>query len=796
MKRLRLELELVLPGAPHTQDACVARLRELLRAKVGVEDSHAVEPAEGQPGQLCIHYDPAVLSVAEVRALVRRSGVALSRRYAHVRAQLRPMHARRARSLESRLRRVPGVLEASVSPDGAAEVELDRTVGEESALERELSRISAAAPHEEGHEEAGVGVELAAAGAAGALLLAGWLAAQVLTVARGWSLAAYLAAYALAGAFTARDVVASLRARRLEIDLLMLAAALGAAALGAWAEGALLLVLFNAGHALEHYAMGRARRAITALAELAPETALVRREGGEEEVPVEELRLGDVALVKPGERVPADGFVLAGESAVDQSPITGESIPALKRPVADPRRAAAAPLSLEAAHRVFAGAINGEGALEVQVTARAEESTLARVVEMVNEAEAGKSPTQKLTERFERRFVPAVLMLVSALLLAFLVVDEPFSASFYRAMAVLVAASPCALAIATPSAVLSGVARAARGGVLIKGGRALEALGRASAFAFDKTGTLTAGRPRLTDLVPASDVSEAELLRTAAAVERLSHHPLAAAVVRAAVERAGEEELPAATGMESLTGRGLRATVEGEAVLLGKLELFDASQGPPPPERLVAGVRRLEADGRTTVVVRRGTRYLGVLGLMDTPRPAARPTLEALRALGARRLILLSGDNQRVAEAMGRALGIDDARGGLLPEDKVVAVRRLSAGGGVAMVGDGVNDAPAMAAATVSIAMGAAGSDVALETADVALMSEDLAQIPFAVGLSRRASAVIRQNLVLSLGVVALLIPATILGLGIGPAVALHEGSTLVVVMNALSLLAYRERSR
>ena len=573
----------------------------------------------------------------------------------------------------------------------------------------------------------------------------------------------------------------------------MLVAAAGAAALGKWPEGALLLFLFSLGHALEHYAMGRAKRAIEALAELAPRTALVRRDGSVREVPVEDLVIGDTVVVKPNERLPADGFVVAGRSSVDQAPVTGESVPVDKEPVPDRAQAAAQPDKLPSQHRVFAGTINGPGAMEICVTRLSADTTLAKVVQMVSDAETQKSPTQRFTDRLERVFVPCVLGFVILLLFAWVVVDEPFRDSFYRAMAVLVAASPCALAIATPSAVLSGMARAARGGVLIKGGGPLESFGALSALAFDKTGTLTEGRPRITDVVPANGVREEQLIAVAVAVESLSDHPLAAAIARDGHQFLNGTPVPVAADVKSLTGRGVEAKVDGETVLIGKAEMFGSNGVAALSDEMTQAIERLRLLGRTTMVVRMGEHDLGAIGLMDTPRAAAKATIERLKALGIRRMIMISGDNQRVAEAIAADVGIDEAWGDLMPEDKVEAIKRLRDEMPVAMVGDGVNDAPALASATVGIAMGAAGSDVALETADVALMADNLAHLPFAVGLSRSTRSIIRQNLVVSLGVVALLIPATILGLGIGPAVAAHEGSTLIVVFNALRLLVYRD---
>ena len=576
----------------------------------------------------------------------------------------------------------------------------------------------------------------------------------------------------------------------------MLVAAAGAAALGAFAEGALLLFLFGLGHALEHYMMGRAKRAIEALAELAPDKAAVRRDGQTTEIPVEELLVGDIVIVRPNERLPADGFLIKGSSAINQAPVTGESIPVDKEPVADVEAARAKPDAVEATSRVFAGTINGAGAIEIEVTRRSNESALAKVVKMVSEAETQKSPTQRFTDRFERVFVPAVLGLSFILLFAWVVVDEPFRDSFYRAMAVLVAASPCALAIATPSAVLSGVARAARGGVLVKGGAPLENLGSLKAIAFDKTGTLTEGRPRITDVVPVEGASEENLLALAVAVEDLSDHPLAQAIVKDGRERLGRRELPEATDLKSLTGRGVTATVDGETVWIGKAEMFGVEGIPTLNAAATDAIATLRENGRTTMVVRKGDKDIGAIGLMDTPREAAKVALKRLREMGITRMIMISGDHQKVADAIAKDVGLDEAWGDLMPEDKVAAIKKLAGEDKVAMVGDGVNDAPAMASATVGIAMGAAGSDVALETADVALMADDLAHLPFAVGLSRHTRGIILQNVFVSLGVVAFLVPATILGLGIGPAVAMHEGSTLLVVFNALRLLAYRDPAK
>ena len=624
----------------------------------------------------------------------------------------------------------------------------------------------------------------------GATLLAGWLGPKISPMPDAAAFGLLLTAYCFGGYFTLKEALGKLSQGSFEIDFLMLVAAGGAAILGEWAEGAFLLFLFSIGHALENYAMARARNAIAALADLAPEEALVRRDGKEATLSVEELRLGDVVVIRSNERIPADGFVIKGESSVNQAPITGESVPVDKSPVKD--TAAVKPEDIKPAHKVFAGSINGAGSLDIQVTRRASETTLARVIDMVSAAETRQSPTQSFTKKFEKIFVPCVVMLAVITALSWLVLDEGPAQSFYRSMAVLVAASPCALAIATPSAILSGVARAARGGVLIKGGAPLEALGKLDSIAFDKTGTLTWGEPKLVEITPSVGITETELLRVAAAVEALSDHPLAEAIVRDVKERMGTVER-SATEFKSITGKGVSARLDGELVHIGKIALFTESDGTPLPDDLLATVKSMSVRGRTTMIVRRSDSYLGALGLMDTPRSAARRVIQRLRDVGVSKMMMISGDNQNVADAIARQVGLDQAFGDLMPQDKVEKIKELKEAGGVAMVGDGVNDAPAMANATVGIAMGAAGSDVALETADIALMADDLETLPFAVGLSRATSRTIRQNLWVSLGIVAVLIPATLLGLGIGPAVLVHEGSTLIVVANALRLLAYRD---
>lgn len=818
---VRLELQLLLPEIPDQSDACIGRLIEMLAERPGVEKAHVIPAAGDALAQLCVHYDPRTLSLARIRKIVGTTGATITERYGHILWKVDGVgHPRRARTIAERLHALTGVIEAEVSAAGMVRVEYDREKLSEDDIRAELDRlgtrcgeaktednrsgdddVSGDHDHKSGdrHEHPhggilGANTELIFSLSCGALLVTGFGIDTLVPGAPKWlPTALYIGAYGFGGFFTLREAIDNLRSKKFEIDTLMLVAAAGAAALGAFAEGALLLFLFSLGHALEHYAMGRAKRAIEALAELAPRRATVRRsDGGTDEVPVEELKVGEIIIVKPDERVAADGFLVKGITAINQAPVTGESMPVDKRPVMDEAAARADPDQVDAANRVFAGTINGSGLIEIEVTRLSNESTLAKVVKLVSEAETQKSPTQRFTDGFERLFVPAVLALAFVLLFAWVVVDEPFRDSFYRAMAVLVAASPCALAIATPSAVLSGVARAARGGVLVKGGAPLELLGSLKAIAFDKTGTLTKGEPRIQDIVPAPGADRQELMAVAVAVESLIDHPLAQAIARDGRDYVGEYQVPAAENLKSLTGRGVSALVGDDEVLIGKAEMFGTDGVAPLSPEVRDAVEELRNAGQTIMVVRRGERDLGAIGLLDTPREGARQALERLRAIGIRRMIMISGDHQRAADAIAREVGLDEAWGDLLPENKVDAIKKLRAEAKVAMVGDGVNDAPAMTTATVGIAMGAAGSDVALETADVALMADDLAHLPFAVGLSRKTRSIIRQNVFVSLGVVAVLVPATILGLAIGPAVAMHEGSTLLVVFNALRLLAYR----
>jgi Cd2+/Zn2+-exporting ATPase len=777
---VRIDLPVLLPEVPDARDACVRRLQDILSRRDGILRTHVVE--EAATPELCIHFDADVITVGDVERLAKAAGAGLVARYGHGVWPVRLIAGEDAgRRVEAAVRAVTGVATVSASvPAQSVRIEYERQRFKPEALEAVLREVGAAKPTESLASRYQRHRELISSLVCGALLAIAFALER-----RGATPAVfvpvYLAAYAFGAFDLVRHTVAGLTRGRfaLDIDLLMLLAAVGAAALGAWAEGAFLLFLFSLAHALEHFALGRARASIRALSELAPATARVQRGEQEEDVPVEQVAPGDRVVVRPAERVPVDGRVVGGQSAVDQAPITGESVPVDKAN----------------GDEVFAGTINGEGVLTVETTKASGDRTLDRVIRLVEEAQAQKAPTQVFTERFERIFVPTVLVAAALVIVVPPLLEVwDWSTSFYRAMALLVAASPCALALGTPATVLAGVAQAARRGVLVKGGMHLENLGTVQAIALDKTGTLTVGRPEVTDIVPAAAADAGELLRVAAAVERQSAHPLAAAVVRRA-EADGIAVL-AVTEVESVTGRGIRAVVEGQRVAIGNRRLFDESEVPLSGDVLDA-TRQLQDAGRTVMVVRHADRWLGVLGLADRPRPGAANVLRRLRDGGIQKIVMLTGDHQAVGEAIGREVGVDEVRGELLPEDKVTAIKALlDAHGRVAMVGDGVNDAPALAQATVGIAMGGAGTAAALETADAALMADDLGRLPFAIGLSRSARRIIRQNVYIALIVIAALIVATTTGtIGLGPAVFVHEGSTLVVIANALRLLGYEDRS-
>ena len=582
----------------------------------------------------------------------------------------------------------------------------------------------------------------------------------------------YLLSIVTGGIYTARRAWAATRVMSLDINVLMLVAVIGAIVIGEWSEGAAVTFLFAFAQILEARSMDRARNAIRALMDLTPPEAVVRRAGQEMRVGVDEVRVSEVLLVKPGEKIPLDGVVVAGTSPVNQAPITGESLPVEKA----------------SGDEVFAGTINGYGALDIRVTHLRKDTTLARIISLVELAQAQRAPSQAFVERFARYYTPAVIAL--AILISVVppfVLGQPFWTWFYRALVLLVISCPCALVISTPVSVVSAIATAARKGVLIKGGVHLERIGAVRCVAFDKTGTLTKGVPHVVEVIPLNDTAMDDILEIAAGLEARSEHPVGRAILARAVESG--IGVPAATAFQSIPGRGAEAVVAGTSVLVGNHRLIE--ERGLCDAAIHAKLDALALSGRTAVLVARDGRPLGIIALADRFRESARDAIDMLRRQGVQRVVMLTGDNHASADSVARHLGLDEAHAELLPHDKVTVVEALKRKYGMtAMVGDGVNDAPALAAADVGIAMGAAGTDAALETADIALMADELLKIPFAIRLGRATLRNIRVNVTLSLALKAIFLALAVVGSAtLWMAVVADMGASLLVIANGMRLL-------
>src|SRR5215212_7015641 len=580
----------------------------------------------------------------------------------------------------------------------------------------------------------------------------------------------YAAAIVVGGVPIFRAAVAGLRARHLDMNVLMSAATIGAVGIGEWAEAASVVVLFAAGNALQVYAIDRTRGAVRALVKLAPNEVLVRRGDAGVVVPASEVVVGETVVVRPGERLAVDGEVVEGSTAVDEAPVTGESVPVEKG----------------AGDAVYSGSLNGQGGLLVEATKRAGDSTLQMIARLVEEAQATKAPAEQFVDRFSRVYTPVVVAVAVVLAVVPPLLGAGFGEWFYRALALLIIACPCALVISTPVTVVSGIGAASRRGILVKGGATLEAAGRLKALAFDKTGTLTEGRPVVSRVVALDGHDEAGAVRLAAALERRSEHPLAHAIL-ATAERYGASGIPPVINFRSVAGRGAEGEVEGRRYAIGSPRLF-AEVG-ISLDGAKAVLEEAEREGETPVVLGDKDGPIAVFGLADATRSEARATLESLRSVGVNELVMLTGDAEGPARRTAEILGVG-YRAQLLPEQKVERVRELVAEyGSAGMVGDGMNDAPAMAASSVGFAMGAAGTDVALETADVALMQDDLPKLAEAVRLSRSAERIIKQNVVVSLlikGLFVLLAPFGLVALWL--AVLADMGTSIAVTLNGLRL--------
>lgn len=613
--------------------------------------------------------------------------------------------------------------------------------------------------------------------ASGLLLLLGWIV-QLAGAPEIVLSPIYILAIVIGGYYFGREAIEELTfERQMGIELLMSVAGVSAFALGQAAEAAMLIFLYSISEALEGYTESKTRSAIRALMDLTPKMALVRRDGREQEIPVEELQVGDVFLVRPGQAVPTDGEVIAGNSSVNQAPVTGESVPAEK----------------EIGDYVFAGSINGEGHLEVRAMKAFAENTISRIIHMVEEAQERKGDSQRFIERLGHWYSPAVLLI--GILLA-VVAPLAFSASWpnwlLRATVFIVAAAPCALVISIPVTLVAGLGTAARKGVLIKGGVYVEQLAHITVIALDKTGTITRGEPEVTDFIlsgqDGSIPPRERVLGVAAGIEKLSQHPLAWAVQRfIEMEGVTPQEVK---DFRSLTGSGASASYQGMTVTIGKPAVFEDKLGVGPGS-LHDQIYRLQAEGKTVAVIGDGNCPWGAFAIRDNIRDNVRAAIHALHQAGVRKVVMLTGDNEQTAQAIAHEVGIDEFYANLKPEDKVAKIRDLAlCYGRVAMVGDGVNDAPALAEATVGIAMGAAGTDVALETADVALMADDLEKLVYALHLARRNQSVVTQNLALSVVVIGTLVVGAVAGMFSLPvAVVAHEISELLVIANGLRML-------
>ncbi len=632
-------------------------------------------------------------------------------------------------------------------------------------------------------------------------LLGSWFGAPPTVV---WI--SYTVAYVFGGWYGIKESLAAVREPAVEIDLLMIIAALGALYIGAPFEGAMLLFLFSLSGVLEEYAIGRSRTAIKSLVGMRPESAQVLRDGTETTTPIDDVEVGDVFVVRPGERLPLDGVVASGQSTVDQSSLTGESVPVTKDP----------------GDEVFSGTINETGSLEVRVTREATESAISRLITMVEEAQEKRAPTQQLIDRFEQPYVLGVFAMTAvAIALPIALLNHSFEPTFYRAMTLMVAASPCAVIISTPAAVLSAISAGGRQGVLFKGGEHIETAGNVDAIAFDKTGTLTEGNTRLTDVGARGDalstdggavgsdlhadsalennsLADDRLLAIAAAVQSRSEHHLGEATVEAAQERS--LEVPDASDFEAVVGKGVHATVKGQTIHIGNPRYVETVLGDRQIDGRETGldaVHDLEENGKTSVLVvsetDEGLRVLGWLAFTDTIRPDATEMIEQLRERGVEQIVMLTGDNVRVAEYIADELGIDEVYAELLPEEKVDHIEALQeCHEAVAMVGDGVNDAPALATADISVGMGGAGTDVALETADIVLMSDKLDRLPYAFALSKETRRTLYINFSIAFGAIAIMIVAILTaGIPLPVAVVGHEGSTVLVSLIGLRLLRF-----
>jgi Cd2+/Zn2+-exporting ATPase len=762
-------------STPDEQDLCMEGFDTLLDKHRGIV---AAEISSGH--DVVLTYDPARASTQEIQDAAREVVPVFRQRFEKctMRLQGRACEAC-AMKLERRAETIPGVRRARATfAGGVMSVTFDEAQLAGENVVEQVRKIGAPVKPYEAEEEAVSRTELVFTALTLVFLVAGIIAEKTASQPLVHHII-YALAYFFGGWFGVQASWQSLKERTIDVDLLMVLAALGAAYIGHPPEGATLLFLFSLSNVLQSYAMERTRKAIHSLMRLRPETALVKRDGETVSLPIDQLAVGDHIIVRPGERVPLDAVVVEGSTSLDEASVTGESMPVTKS-LGEP---------------VFAGTINQTGAIEAVVTKLAKDSTIARLIQMVEEAQSEKAKTQRWLDHAEQYYAMGVIGFTLALIIVpWLFGSGTFAGNFYRAMTVMVVASPCALIISTPATILSAIGGAARRGVLFKGGAHLEKTAGVDTVVFDKTGTLTTGQPAVTDVL--SDTADA--LQLAASIEAKSEHPLAHAIVAHAKSRG--VALLQCDNFQAVAGQGASGYVGGRCIAVGNARFFEKHS---VPVATIDRLRSFQQGGKTAVIVaemsRMSCEILGVIAIADTLREDTVPALRKLHEAGVRRVVMLTGDNHHVAAAIAREAGIDEFHADLRPEDKLQIVKQLKESGRVAMVGDGVNDAPALAAADVGIAMGAAGTDVAMETADVVLMSSSLRNVAFAIGVSRRARTVVFQNLAFALAVIVVLVINTLgiwqtltgapfpLTLG----VIGHEGSTVLVCLNGLRLLLY-----
>ncbi|MCE5315662.1 MAG: cation-translocating P-type ATPase [Armatimonadota bacterium] len=774
METQTLDIPVIWPNYYEDCGQCTQRLQEALAEMDGVQNVSV----DTDRKTVRLTYQKDLVTFEEISDRATALGVTIAERYVHEKLRLVGLDCPNcAIKLETAIRKVNGVAWASLNyATSALIVEFQPDTVRLSDIIKRIREfgynIEEEIPGAPPSAKAKIlrSAHLTLTIVSGALLAAG-LALHLGNVGLQIIPMLFIAAAITGGIYPARTGILSAKSFVLDTNFLVTAAALGAIALGDFSEAAAVMFLFSLGSTLEAYTVDKTRRSIKSLIEDSPTHASVKRDGHVDRLPLEEIEIGDIVIIKPGDKLPVDGTVIDGESTVNESPITGESMPVAKA----------------RGNVVYAGSINGRGALEVRTTTRCDDNTLSRIVHLVEEAQAQKAPSQRFSETFGRIYTPVIIALAVVVGIGgTLVIGGDYRSWVTRALTLLIVSCPCALVISTPVAIVAAIGNAARSGVLIKGGAHLEMLGDVSIVAFDKTGTLTLGKPVVTDIIPANSRTSDDLLSIAAAIESRSEHPIADAIV----DKARELDLPErpVSFFEAYPGKGARAVVNGGLYyagnkrLMGELGIALPDAGP---------IAELTALGNTMVYVCDESALVGAIAASDRVKDSSAPAITQLKQTGIKRTVMLTGDNAQTAALVANYLGIDKTYAELLPEDKLAKIRQLGAKHNrVAMVGDGINDAPALAAADVGIAMGGAGSHTAIEAADVALMADDITMLPYAVALSRKSRSIIRQNVAIALGIIVILITGALLQrVNLATGVLGHEGSALLVIANSMRLL-------